>query len=102
MRSPIKIPPQRETSVPGDHPLEDLLQPIVDMIAEAVVDRLQRDQKPRLMTIRDVSQTIQRSERYVRQEIADGRLECVRQGNSRPRIEPAALDRWIAQNSGRE
>ena len=74
---------------------------LVAMIADAVVDRLRRAEEPRLLTIGEAAQQLRRSERWVRMEIAAGRMECVREGRSRPRIAREALDRWITQHNGR-
>jgi excisionase family DNA binding protein len=77
-------------------------EPLVAMIADAVVERLRRAEEPRLLTIGEAAQQLRRSERWMRMEIAAGRLECVREGRGRPRIAREALDRWIAQHNGRE
>lgn len=76
-------------------------EPLVAMIADAVVERLRRAEEPRLLTIGEVARQLRRSERWVRNEIASGHLECVREGRSRPRITREALDRWIEQRNGR-
>jgi excisionase family DNA binding protein len=91
----------RKTPRPIQAP-ENPLESFVAMIADAVAERLQRGQSPRLLTIREVAQYLHRSERWVRLEIASGRLECVREGRSRPRIDREVLDRWIAERNGRE
>jgi excisionase family DNA binding protein len=76
-------------------------EPLVAMIADAVVERLRRAEAPRLLTISEAARELRRSERWVRMEIAAGRLECVREGRSRPRITREILERWIAERNGR-
>lgn len=77
------------------------LEPLVAMIADAVVERLVQAQRPSLLTIREVAADLRRSERWVRMEIAAGRMQCVREGHSRPRITREELSRWIEHRNGR-
>ena len=80
----------------------DLLKRVIDMIADAVVERLKRAEEPRLLTIREAARELRRSERWVRLEIAAGRLEVVRRGKSRPRVAREALNRYIERYQGRD
>jgi hypothetical protein len=57
---------------------------------------------PRLMNARQAGEYLGRSERWVRQETAAGRLECVREGKSRPRYDRATLDQYVEQRNGRD
>lgn len=77
------------------------LDPLVAAIADAVVERLLRAQRPTLLTIRQTAAELNRSERWVRTEIASGRLECVREGRTRPRIARDSLERYIRERIGR-
>jgi excisionase family DNA binding protein len=81
--------------------LDNPLDPLVDAIANAVVERLQRAQQPTLLTIRQVAAELSRSERWVRGEIAAGRLECVREGKGQPRVAREAVDRYVTERSVR-
>lgn len=82
--------------------LEQLLSSFSDAVAERVVKRLREQEAPRLMNARQAGEYLGRSERWIRQETAAGRLECVREGNSRPRYDRAALDRYVEQHNGRD
>jgi len=72
----------------------DVLGGLVGMIADAVVAKLRRQDEPRLMTVAEAARYISRSERSVRQMIADGTLPCTREGRA-VRLDRQALDRWI-------
>jgi hypothetical protein len=82
--------------------LENLLDRLTDSVACRVVEKLRAFDAPRLMNAREAGQYLRRSERWIRQETAAGRLECVREGNSRPRYDRAALDRYVEQHNGRD
>jgi excisionase family DNA binding protein len=72
-----------------------------DILTEFFRSLLKRAEEPRLLNTREAAQYLRRSERWVRQEVALGKLPCVREGNSRPRFDRESLDRWIARHNGR-
>lgn len=80
------------------------LDALADAIAERVYAKLVAEREregKRLFTIVEAAAYLKRSERWVRGEIAAGRLECVREGNGRARLDRTVLDRWIEQRAGR-
>jgi excisionase family DNA binding protein len=70
------------------------IDPLVEAIAVRVVELLKSGDEPRLLTVAEASKYISRSERSVRQMIADGVLPVMREGRA-VRLDRAALDRWI-------
>jgi excisionase family DNA binding protein len=88
----------RSAASPAHPPaLSELLKPVVDMIADAVAERLRRGEEPRLLTVREAARYLRRSERWIRNEVAGGNLQCVREGTGRPRFDRVELDRWIEE-----
>lgn len=77
--------------------LPDPWEPIVERIAERVVQRLKQEDGPRLMTPEEAARYLGRSKRWLREAVARGEVECVKDGRSRPRFDRAALDRWIEE-----
>jgi excisionase family DNA binding protein len=75
--------------------------PLAKMIADMVVDELDRRQK-RLLTPKEAAKYMNRSLSWLRAEAAAGRIECVREGKSRTRFDRAVLDRWIQVHNGRD
>lgn len=78
-----------------------ILEGLVEMIASRVAEKLTVGSRPKLLTVKEAAGELKRSDRWVRQEIACGRLECVREGRSRPRITRDALERYVRQREGR-
>jgi excisionase family DNA binding protein len=78
-----------------------ILEGLVEMIAERVAAKIAQTNRPSLMTVREAAKELRRSERWLRGEIAAGKLECVREGHSRPRITRDALERYVQQREGR-
>ena len=72
----------------------DVLGGLIEMIADAVVAKLRQQGEPRLMTVTEGARYISRSERSVRQMIANGTLPCMREGRA-VRLDRQTLDRWI-------
>jgi excisionase family DNA binding protein len=77
------------------------LAPLAEMIADLVVTKLEANGR-RLLTLAEAATYLGRSQSWLRAEIASGRIECVREGRSRPRLDRAVLDRWIEERNGRE
>lgn len=74
--------------------------PLAEMIADLVVAKLEARER-RLLTLAEGAKYIGRSQSWLRAEIASGRIECVREGRSRPRLDRMVLDRWIQERNGR-
>ena len=82
--------------------VESFLNTFSKTLAEEIVKIMSAQNAPRLMNAREAGAYLGRSERWVRTETAAGRLECVREGKSRPRYDRAALDRYVEQRNGRD
>ncbi|HKD03945.1 MAG TPA: helix-turn-helix domain-containing protein [Terriglobales bacterium] len=80
--------------------LADMLKAFSDLVADAVVEKLRQQDAPRLLNVREAARYLKRSERWLRQEVAVGRIACVREGKGRPRFDRAVLDRWIETRHG--
>jgi excisionase family DNA binding protein len=78
-----------------------ILDGLVELIASRVAAKLAHGNRSALLTVKEAAAELNRSDRWVRQEIACGRLECVREGRSRPRITRDALERYVQQREGR-
>jgi excisionase family DNA binding protein len=83
---------QRETQNP--------FAPLAEMIADLVVAKLETRGR-RLLTLAEAAKYLGRSQSWLRAEIASGRIESVREGRSRPRVDRIVLDRWIQERNGR-
>lgn len=82
--------------------LDAILNTFSTRLARDIVNTMHALDAPRLMNARQAGEYLGRSERWIRQETAAGRLECVREGNSRPRYDRATLDRYVEQRNGRD
>jgi excisionase family DNA binding protein len=82
-------------------PTQNALVPFAKIIADLVVAELEARER-RLLTLREGAKYLGRSQSWLRAEIASGRIECVREGRSRPRLDRAVLDRWIDTRNGRD
>lgn len=74
----------------------------MDRLAEKIAERLLRgapDDRP-LLTYEQAGERLGLSARTVRERVEAGELEAVTVGKSRRRIEPAAVDRFIAARRG--
>ena len=82
--------------------IEGMLEKLIEDLAERVVEKLRRAEAPRLMTQRQAARYLGRSDRWLREETAAGKIECVREGKSRPRYDRESLDRYIQARNGRD
>jgi excisionase family DNA binding protein len=67
------------------------IDPLVEAIAVRVVELPKSGDEPRLLTVAEASKYISRSQRSVRQMIADGVLPVMREGRA-VRLDRAELD----------
>ena len=81
-------------------PVQNPFTPLAEMIADMVVAKLEARGR-RLLTLAQGAEYLGRSQSWMRQEIAAGRIECVREGRSRPRLDREVLDRWIQERNGK-
>jgi len=109
MKSSVKPDPRDSwTAITAATPRDGLLKAFCDILAEAFVTRLERDgwlrheAQPRLMNQREAADYLGRSVRWLREETGAGRIECVREGKSRPRYDRESLDRYVEQRNGRD
>jgi excisionase family DNA binding protein len=73
---------------------QNLLEPLVAAIADAVVERLQERIAPRLMTVPEAARYLGRTERSLRHLISTHSVTVVREGRA-VRLDRRELDRWI-------
>jgi hypothetical protein len=81
-------------------PTSNPFAPLAEIIADLVVAKLEARGR-RLFTLAEAANYIGRSQSWLRAEIASGRIECVREGRSRPRLDRMVLDLWIQERSGK-
>ena len=79
--------------------LPDPWEPIVERIADRVVQRLQEEAErkpaPRLLTPEEAARHLGRSKRWLRTATARGEIKPVEIEGARPRYDRKVLDRWI-------
>ena len=74
---------------------------LVEMIADAVVERLKSNSNPqRLLTVAEAAAYLRRTPRALRHLIAAGTVPAVREGRS-VRLDRRELDRWIELRQSR-
>ena len=81
------------TSTPVTNPFDPLVEAIAKRTAEILRHDLGLEAK-RLLTVKEAADYISRSERSLRQMIANGTLPVIREGRA-VRLDRRVLDEWI-------